>query len=359
MALFKKLFSKSDSNKAPRGFHSIVIKAVSKVAPNTVKVELEIPSNLASTFSYVPGQYVNFAITVNGKEHRRSYSICSGKSEPLAVAVKKVDKGTVSVWFNEVATAETTVFVSAPEGGFVRPSSATNVVAIAAGSGITPIMSIAKDIEANGAKMQLLYGSKTEESVIFKSDLDALKNTSTTYYLSQESKAEHENGRIDKESFTALIKSNLDILKSDAFLMCGPEQMIKDAADTLKEFGVADDKVHYELFTDPVLMKSKTKEESASFDGTSKVTIIIDGDETKFEMASGQNVLDSAIKNGVDAPYSCKGGVCSTCKAKVIDGKVSMKLNYSLTDSEIEEGFILTCQSHAASESLTVNYDEA
>ncbi|MFT6924174.1 MAG: ring-1,2-phenylacetyl-CoA epoxidase subunit PaaE [Crocinitomicaceae bacterium] len=359
MALFKKLFSKSDSNKAPRGFHSIAIKAVTKVAPDTVKIELEIPSNLTSAFSYVPGQYINFAITVNGKEHRRSYSICSGKGEPLAVAVKKVQNGTVSVWFNEVAAAETAVFVSVPEGGFVRPSSANNVVAIAAGSGITPIMSIAKDIESKGAKMQLLYGSKTEESVIFKSDLDALKNTSTTYYLSQESKDGFEKGRIDKVSFTALIKSNLDILKSDAFLMCGPEQLIKDAADTLKEFGVSDDKVHYELFTDPVLMKSETKPENTSFEGKSNVTVIIDGDETKFEMSPNQNVLDAAIKNGVDAPYSCKGGVCSTCKAKVIEGKVSMKLNYSLTDSEIEEGFILTCQSHAASESLIVNYDEA
>lgn len=358
MALFKKLFSKSGSSKAPRGFHSIAIKAVSKVAADTVKVELEIPSSLASTFSYLPGQYVNFAITVKGKEHRRSYSICSGKDEPLAIAAKKVENGTISVWLNEVAAPETVVFVSAPEGGFVRPSSANNIVAIAAGSGITPIMSIAKDIESKGAKMQLLYGSKTEESIIFKSDLNALKNTSTAYYLSQENKDGFEKGRIDKASFTALIKSNLDILKSDAFLMCGPEQLIKDAADTLKEFGVADSKVHYELFTDPVLMKSESKLENGSFDGKSNVTIIIDGDETKFEVLSGQNVLDSAIKNGVDAPYSCKGGVCSTCKAKVTNGKVSMKLNYSLTDSEVEEGFILTCQSHAASESLTVNYDE-
>jgi ring-1,2-phenylacetyl-CoA epoxidase subunit PaaE len=134
--------------------------------------------------------------------------------------------------------------------------------------------------------------------------------------------------------------------------------MIKDVADTLKEFGVADEKVHYELFTDAVLMKSKTADTGKEFDGKAQVSVVIDDDTTTFEMGPNHTVLDSAIKAGLDAPYSCKGGVCSTCKAKVTEGKVAMKLNYSLTDSEVEEGYILTCQSHAASETLTVNYDE-
>jgi len=359
MALFKKLFNKSDSKKSPRGFHSVTISAISKVAPDTVKVELDIPENLSSTFDFTAGQYINFAISVDGKEHRRSYSICSGKGENLAVAVKQVDKGIVSTWFNNVAEVGMETLVSKPEGNFVRPKTANNIVAIAAGSGITPIMSIAKDLEQTGGKMQLLFGNKTEESIIFKNEIDALTNTSATFYLSQESKDGFQSGRIDKESFTALIKSDLDILKSDGFFMCGPEQLVKDIADTLKEFGVSDDKVHYELFTDPVLMKSKTKDDGGSFSGKAKVTVILGGDSTEFEMGPNQNVLDTAIKTGLDAPYSCKGGVCSTCKAKVIEGKASMKLNYSLTDAEVEEGYILTCQSHAATESLTVNYDEA
>ena len=259
MALFKKLFKKSDSKKAPRGFHPVVISAVTKIAPDSVKVVLDIPDNLASNFKFKAGQYINFALTINGKEQRRSYSICSGKGEPLAVAVKQVDKGIVSTWFNNEAAEGMEVLVSEPEGGFVRPETAKNIVAVAAGSGITPIMSIAKDLESVGGKMQLFFGNKTEEFIIFKDEIDSLNNTTATYYLSQENKEGFQNGRIDKDSFTAVIKSNLDILKSDGFFMCGPEEMIKDIADTLKEFGVSDDKVHYELFTDPVLMKSKTK----------------------------------------------------------------------------------------------------
>lgn len=359
MALFKKIFNKSDSKKAPRGFYSIAISAISKVAPDTVKIELNIPTDLESTFNFTAGQYVNFAITLDGKEHRRSYSICSGKGENLAVAVKQVDKGIVSTWFNTVAEVGTEVFVSAPEGNFIRPTAATNVIAFAAGSGITPILSIAKDVDATGGKMRLFFGNRSEEAIIFRNEIDALKNTTTSYYLSQENKNGFEFGRINKESFTAVIKADLEILKSDAFLMCGPEEMIKDIADTLKDFGVSDDKIHYELFTDPVLMKSKAVTKADTFSGKAIVTVILDGDAIEFEMGPNQNVLDMSIKNGIDAPYSCKGGVCSTCKAKVTEGKVSMKLNYSLTDAEIADGYVLTCQSHAASATLTVNYDEA
>ena len=359
MALFKKLFSKSESKKNPRGFHTLKISTLTKVTADTVKMELDVPSELRTEFDFIPGQYLNFAISIDGKEERRSYSICSGREDKLAVAIKQVENGKVSNWFNNEAKAGDELLISKAQGSFTRNEDAKFIVAIAAGSGITPIVSIGKDIESAGHKMKLFFSSKTEDSIILKSELDELNNTEISYFLTQEAKDGFYPGRITKESLTTQIKAQLELLKADGFFICGPEKMIKDIVSTLEEFGVAPDKINYELFTDPIEMKPKTKETKDDFEGNAQLTVVIDGDEETFEIRQNQNVLDTAIKNGVDAPYSCKGGVCSTCKAKVTNGKVSMKLNYSLTDDEVEDGYISTCQAHAASENLTVNYDEA
>jgi ring-1,2-phenylacetyl-CoA epoxidase subunit PaaE len=353
MTLFKKLFGKSDSKK-PRGFQEATIGAVDKVTADTVRVTLDIPSNL--DFSFVPGQYINFSLTIDGKEVRRSYSICSGKNEPLAVAVKQVENGLVSTWFNEKAKAGDIVLISKPEGNFVLSENDTNVVAIAAGSGITPILSIAKELN-NKATLRLLYGNRTESGIIFKEEIDALNNVNVDYFLSAESKEGFKNGRITKEALTAIIKEDLNILKSDGFFICGPEEMIHETSEVLKNFGVSNSKIHFELFTTPTKTNGDQEQTETAID-TCEVTVIIDGEEESFEMKGSKNVLDASIDNGIDAPYSCKGGVCSSCKAKVIDGSVTMKLNYSLSDNEVAEGYILTCQSHPTSKNLTVNFDE-
>ncbi|MFT5779306.1 MAG: ring-1,2-phenylacetyl-CoA epoxidase subunit PaaE [Crocinitomicaceae bacterium] len=357
--MFKKLFGKGDKVKAPKGFHTLEISAITKLTDDTVKVEFNVPSNLSAQFGFTPGQYLNFSIDIDGSEERRSYSICSGPNEPIAVAVKRVKDGKVSTWFTTEAEVGQPIFVASPDGNFTRPKEVKNVIAIAAGSGITPIMAMAKAAQGSDRTIQLFYGSRNEGQIIFKSELDELTNTKTTYYLSGEEKSGFGSGRIDKDEFSTIVKSDLEILKADGFFICGPEQLVADVIAVLELFGVDSAKIHYELFTTPVLLKSNTEDESNDFSGTSKVTVVLDDESITFDLAAdGPAILDKVNNEGFDAPYSCKGGVCCTCKAKVIEGKVTMTVNYSLTDNEVEEGYILTCQSHPASETLKLTYDD-
>lgn len=355
MALFKKLFGKSEY-KAPRGFSMVPIQSVERLSPDTVKVSFDIQNNAA--FAFTPGQYVNVAIPINGEEERRSYSICSGAKEALAIAIKEVENGTVSKWFNQMAAAEMKIAISAPEGNFTKLKDAKNIVAIAAGSGITPIMAIAKQMEAEGGSLRLYFGNRVEQDILFKSEIDGLNNTTPVYFLSREEKEGFENGRITKQVMIDELKKDLSLLKSDGFFLCGPEEMIVAGKEALEMFGVPENKIHYELFTTPVLMKSEETPDVPAFQGKSNVTAIMDGEEETFVINSSKTLLEGALDQGMDAPYSCRGGVCSTCKAKVMDGAATMTLNYSLTDQEVEQGFILTCQAHPASENVTFSYDE-
>jgi len=358
--LFKKLFGKGGKTKTPKGFYELTIAAITKLTDDTVEVSFEIAKETQSYFKFTPGQYVNFAITINGNEERRSYSICSGPQENLAVAVKQVESGKVSTWFNQTSAVGDSIYVSAPEGNFVRPKEAKNIVAIAVGSGITPIMSMAKAAESSDVRINLFYGSRSKKQIIFNEAISKLDHTKTTHFLSGEAADNCVNSRINKESFTQAIKKDLEILKSDGFFICGPESMIVDIVEVLKTFGVSEDKVFYELFTTPTILGSKTTGNAGgSFSGTSKVTVILDDDTVSFDLdAKGLSILEKVNKVGFDAPYSCKGGVCCTCKAKIIEGNAIMSVNYSLTDAEVEDGYILTCQSHPASEVLKITYDD-
>lgn len=351
MGLFKSLRAKS--NKPPRGFQFTKIEAVERLSNDTVKVVLD------ASFDFIPGQYINVSIPINGKDERRSYSICSGKGEPVAIAVKEIEKGTVSRWFNQEAKSEMEIAISNPEGNFVRPAESKNIVAIAAGSGITPIMSISKQIENEGGTVRLYFGNKTEQDIIFRNEIDGLDKTSPVYFLSREEKEGFEKGRITKQTLVEEFKADLSLLRSDGFFLCGPEELIVDAREALEMFGVSKEKIHFELFTTPVLMQPETTNDSNDFKGTSSITAVLDGDEETFNLDSSKTLLDGALDEGLDAPYSCRGGVCSTCKAKILEGSASMKINYSLTDQEVAEGFVLTCQAHPTSENLTFSYDEA
>ena len=359
MAIFKKLFSKKSGAKTPKGFYTLSIANVEKLTADTVKVTLNVPSDLKAEFVFKPGQYLDFSIQLDGKEQRRSYSICSGKNEPFSVAVKAVENGTVSCWFNEAVVPGDEILVSKPSGNFVLPETAKKVVAIAAGSGITPIMAFAKALNGNDGSMELFYGNRTEDSILFRSEIDALPSVNATYFLSGEDKEGFKLGRIDKTTFSILIKENLSLLKADYFVLCGPEQMIAEVSDVLKTFGVSPDKIKYELFTTPVLLKSETEVIENTFEGVANVTVILDDEKINFELAAkGPSILEKVSKEGMDAPYSCKGGVCSTCKAKVLKGSCTMKMNYALTDKEVQEGYILTCQSHPAEAEIVISYDE-
>lgn len=358
MALFGKLFKKDSSVKTHKGFSSLTIQKIEKLTPDCVKVTLDIPENLKSIFSFEAGQYINFSIENAGKEERRSYSICSGPNEPLAVAVKAVANGNVSVWFNKIAQEGMMVQVSKPEGNFKLKPNDKKVVAFAAGSGITPIMSIAKSLEKSGGEMTLFYGNRTQSSILFHSELKSLSHVKANYYLSGETIEGFSSGRLDKSAISEAIKQNLEILKADGFFLCGPEEMIVAGVETLKLFGVSAEKIHYELFTTPTIMQSNSTTVKADFKGESNVRVILDGEEIDFKLKSnGKPILDILDKEGFDAPYSCRGGVCCSCKAKVLKGHATMTMNYALTDEEVAAGYILVCQAHPASEELTVSFD--
>lgn len=353
MAFFKSLFG-NKSAKTPKGFEAVTVKDVERLNPEAVRILLD---KTTAEWPFEAGQYLDFLIQLDGKEFRRSYSLCSGPNEALSVAVKAIKGGTISNWFNTEVKPGDTLFVKKPEGRFVLPEEAKHIVAIAAGSGITPILSMMKFAEGSERKFRLFYGNKTAEQTLFKREIDSLKNTDCHYFFSKQEVSEHGFGRINKEEFGKIIRQDLSLLKADCFVLCGPEEMIVEMAALLEMFGVQKDKIRYELFTTPVLMKSESTGES-DFTGDAKVSVILDGEKEQFILNSeGKSVLEAAIQAGMDAPYSCKGGVCSSCKGKIVKGKATMKMNYVLTDREVEAGYILTCQAHPASDELELTYD--
>lgn len=354
MSFIKKIFG--SKKKEHKGFHTIGIKAIENLTSDSVKILFDIPSDLKDEYKFAPGQYIDLSIEINGKEERRSYSICSGPNEDLAIGVKQTSNGFISKYLNQELEEGTTISASKPHGKFTLPKEAKNIVAFAAGSGITPILAMAK--HHNEGTFRLFYGNKTESDILFRSEIDELKITNQ-YFLSQEEKEGFEFGRIDAEAVKTIIKNDLSLLRSDAFALCGPEAMIIAVSDTLKTFGVIESKIHYELFGTPVLMQSNALDTSTDtdFKGDVELTVILDDEEEVISATEKSIVLDAALDNDIDAPYSCKGGVCSTCKGKIIEGKAHMKLNYSLTDKEVEEGYILTCQASPRSEKLKVTYD--
>ncbi len=363
MGIFGNIFKGGDKKSKkhnPKGFFELSVSSVRRLTVDTVQISFDVPSDLKEKFKFQAGQYINLSVDIDGKDERRSYSICSGQDEVLSVAVKEVTNGVVSVWANKELEEGEKVMVSAPQGNFLLNPTSKTSICFAAGSGITPILSMLKSIEKNGGEAKLFYASKTESNIIFKEELLALTQTKSRFFLTQEPKETVDFGRLNKEKISEIIKEDLSILKADAFYICGPEDMIFDAIEVLNLFGVAKEKIHYELFTTPTkLGVSEKSEDLSSFSGISNVKVILDDEAVEFQLNSkGKTILETIIDEGFDAPYSCRGGVCCTCRAKVLEGKATMKLNYSLTDKEVEEGFILTCQAHPASEKLIISYDE-
>lgn len=349
-------------------FYKLTVSNINKETEDTVSVSFSIPENLKSTFSYQPGQYLTLRFNINGKDERRSYSLCSSPytDEDPTVAVKRVDKGIVSNHINDNLKVGDEVEVMAPEGNFILDvnSKPNSVVAFAAGSGITPIFSMIKSValKSTDTNFTLVYGNRTKSSTIFGDAISKIENKfNCINVLSREDSGNAlTNGRITKEKATEILKNNLDLLKADAFYMCGPEEMIFNVKEALETFGVNKDKIHYELFTTPTLFVESTPKVESDFKGIAKVKVIYDDEEAEFELASdGENVLDAASEHDLDVPFSCKGGVCCTCKALVTEGKMTMDANYSLSDKEVEEGYVLACQAHPASEYVIIDFDEA
>ena len=349
-------------------FHSLKVKEIVKETNDTVSVSFQVPEDLKEAYAFTPGQYLTLKLTINNEEQRRSYSICSSSAEDITVAVKRVENGLVSSYLNEVLKENDEMEVMTPEGNFTLETDQAKkrkFVGFAAGSGITPIMSMIKELSMDETEtvFTLFYSNKMESDVIFKHQLDQLvgDHLKINYiYTRQKLNNPLLEGRIDKSKATELIKADLSCLNADAFYLCGPEEMIFNVKSALEEFGVLNTKIKFELFTTPVLMAEKPKQQEAdeNFDGEALVTVIYDDEEIDFNLnKDGDTILDAAMDNDVDVPFSCKGAVCCTCKAKVTEGKVTMDANYALSDQEVEDGYVLACQSHPASAKVTLDFD--
>lgn len=358
MAFFG-LFKKENTiQSTKKGFVDATVTALEKLTEDTIRITFGDDKSHGPLFQFIPGQYINVSIVLGDNEFIRSYSICSGQHEPISIAVKSVASGVISNWLNNELKVGDSILLSKPQGNFTLNNNDTNVVSIAAGSGITPIMSISKELEQRNGTMHLFYGSRNLESIVFKDALSELKRTHTTHFLSREERENFESGRITKEALIKQIKANLDLLKADVFFICGHEELIMETRDALKFFGVADSKIKFELFTTPVLMKQETAIPTSDFSGIAHVKAILDSEVVDFDLnTAGKTLLEAVEDAGLDAPYSCKGGVCCSCKAKILKGSASMSMNFSLTDEEIRNGYILTCQAHPTSEELTITYD--
>lgn len=357
MGLFSRSKKKTESVVHKRSA-ALTVSNHERLTAKAARISFEIPAEASASYNFVPGQYLNLHCEVNGSVLNRSYSICSAPGEPLSVAVKSVEGGVASNWLVNQLTTGTTIEVDFPHGNFGLQTGAKKHVAFAAGSGITPFLSMAKSVEGTDQEITLFYGNSSQSETFFAAELDALKNTTTHYYFSREEVTGHQKGRFDKQTVSEIIKADLSLLRAEAFYICGPEAMIVAVKEVLEVFGVKPAQIHFELFTTPVLMKASETISTAAFSGESTVTAILDGEVTTIKLSTkGKTVLEALDATGMDVPYSCKGGVCCTCKAKILEGSASMKINYALTDEEVKEGYLLTCQAHPTSEILKLDFD--
>nr|AOE10389.1 flavodoxin reductases (ferredoxin-NADPH reductases) family 1 [uncultured bacterium] len=343
-------------------FSSLVISNIEQNTSNSVILSFEVPSDEKEKFNFKSGQYLTLEAVVNDQKVRRSYSICSMPNEVLQVGIKQIPEGVFSSFGNNVLQIKDSLLVGSPQGRFLYDPKGTSekIVAFAAGSGITPIMSMIKTVLSSHPENQfsLVYGNKTPEDTMFLNELKELEKTfesrfKVTWVFSQSNEKNSFFGRIE----APVVKNFLNNCDKpvDHFYLCGPEQMINTVSDTLVEKTVLKENIHFELFT------ASEKKGAAAVESNSErasLEIIYDEESYKFENAKGKSVLDLALQNNIDVPYSCQGGVCSSCIAKIKEGTVTMDNNQVLTDEEIEEGLILTCQAHISSSHLKVDYDD-
>ena len=355
MGLFSR-FKKTESTSKNKRSAELTVLTNEKLTADSCQISFIIPDELKTDFQYIPGQYLNLHCTINNETVVRSYSICSGTNDALAVAVKRIPTGKASNWiFNELV-AGSTIMVDFPQGNFQVGDTEKSIVAFAAGSGITPILSMAKSLSET--RIKLFYGNSAPESAMFLSELTALSTVELFPFYTKSTIEGAGFGRFNKESVTEIVKADLSILNADGFYLCGPEEMIVHVNEVLTTFGVPKEKIHFELFTTPVLLVEKETSKTEQFSGTSQVTAMLDGEVVKIELSgTGKSILDALDQAGMDVPFSCKGGVCCTCKAKIIEGSAAMNINYALTDDEVANGYILTCQAHPSSAVLKIDYD--
>jgi ring-1,2-phenylacetyl-CoA epoxidase subunit PaaE len=354
-------------------FHQLKIKNIRREAPDCVSLAFEVPAELREIFRYAPGQYLTLRREHEGEELRRSYSICSSPlDDEWRVAIKKVPEGRFSTLAVENLRAGDTLEVMPPQGRFsptLHPAQAKRYALFAAGSGITPILSIAKTVLLTepGSHVYLVYGNRGRNSIIFKEAIEGLKNKflnrlSVYHVLSREQgDSDLFFGRLDYAKAAEFLKKMVPATQLDEAYICGPEEMIHGVKQALTEAGVAAEKIHFELFASAgnAAAKAAVPRPAGEDDQKSHVTARLDGRAYPLAMSYyGDTVLDALLAIGVDAPYSCKNGMCSTCRARVTAGSTEMDVNYSLSETEVAKGYVLTCQARPVTPEVTVDFDQ-
>jgi ring-1,2-phenylacetyl-CoA epoxidase subunit PaaE len=351
-------------------FHPLKITDVRRETADSVSLAFALPKDLAKSFDFEPGQYVTVRATVDGEECRRSYSICSGKGEgEMRIAVKKVAGGRFSTFANDKLKPGATLEVMPPEGRFTADlGKARHLVFFAAGSGITPVLSIIRTAldSRPDTIVSLFYGNRTTASIMFREALEDLKDRylgrlSVFHILSRESQdIDILNGRIDGARVALLARSMVPPAEVDGYFLCGPYSMVEDGKAALVAAGAKPAQIRTELFSTDGAPRAAPKAAAAAHStGAAKVDCQLDGITYHIEVQGDERIVDSAHAQGVELPYSCKGGMCCTCRCKVTEGKVEMDANYSLEPWELEAGFVLACQSRPVTPVVKLDFDAA
>jgi ring-1,2-phenylacetyl-CoA epoxidase subunit PaaE len=354
---------------APR-FHRLAVCDLRRETPDAVSLTFAIPKELEGDYRFAPGQYLTLRMTMDGEEVRRSYSICSGPDDgELRIAVKKVDGGAFSNWAADELKAGDELDVMTPTGRFGiahAPDEARVYVGFAAGSGITPILSIIKGVLARepNSRFFLFYGNRSTGGMLFLEELEELKDRfmqrfSLFHVISgEEQDVPILHGRLDGEKVRVLLRSLVPASSVDHVFICGPAGMSEDVEATCRDIGIAGDRIHVERFVSEFGGKPRAKTVvPAGAPPKAMASLIIDGKRREVPVAEGEAILDAALRAGMDLPFACKGGMCSTCRAKLVEGEAQMEVNYSLEPWELKAGFILTCQARPCSERVVVDYD--
>jgi ring-1,2-phenylacetyl-CoA epoxidase subunit PaaE len=360
--------SSTEARLPPRtsGFHRLRVADVERLCEDAAAVTFDVPEHLREVFAFRPGQYLTLRLFVDGREERRSYSICAPAGALPKVGVRRVDTGLFSEWLVDRAAPGDEIEVAPPAGSFtpeITPGSHHGLVA--AGSGITPVLSIAASVLAAhpDTRVTLLYGNRRADTVMFTEELADLKNAygprlHLLHVLSREPmEAEIFTGRLDAEKLSVLLGALVDVGDVNQWWLCGPLGMTEAAVEVLRGFGVDRERVHRELFYVDEPPPELHRPDPVVEGETSEVTIVLDGRTTVLTLPRAERVLDAAQRVRADLPFACKGGVCGTCRAKVTEGEVTMRRNFALEDDEVAAGFVLTCQSHPVTAELTVDYD--
>ncbi|MDA7705888.1 2Fe-2S iron-sulfur cluster-binding protein [Flavobacteriaceae bacterium] len=344
-------------------FHSLKIKSILRQTDKAVSITFEVPTALNADFAFTAGQYITLKTVIDAKEIRRDYSLSSSpQSESLTVTVKEIENGVFSSYANTQLKTGDTLEVGTPNGRFIydpKTDASNTIVAFAAGSGITPIMSIARTVLETDSNFVLIYGNKSPKETIFYDEILKLQILHSNRFMvlfiySETDEKDALFGRIDSGNVQYLLKNNIAVNNSQKFYLCGPEGMINTVNGILTEKGVEASKVLFELFT-----ASEVKSTSTSTnEGDSNITILVDEEETTLVMSQKQTILEAALANDLDVPYSCQGGVCSSCICRVTEGTATMRQNNILTDNEVAEGLVLSCQAEPTSTSINVDFDD-